>query len=356
MNKPLKLLLVVGVLAFAAAGLYYAMVAPARTGKVAANPPRQNQSGGVVFNDGNPRPPSEIRTAPAAAAPIGQPLDKPADRTDSAPSSGAVAGSSSTTSAPAGFSPVAEPMKPLPNELPGFSPVQADGSPAKPAAAAPVPTGATAPATPAATTPGAPTSTAPASVASKTAPVGAAPTTPSSTATPPAAPAPLPPLPAPAKPAVATSTPAPAKPAAPSTYTVKEGDSIASIWRSISGSERGWEKLLAANPGVDPSRLKIGQVLKVPDAGAATTAASAAPAKAPTGAGSYTVESGDTLSRVAAKTLGDSKRWKEIFEANREALGNDPGSLQVGQVLKIPGKSAGATPSVKAPTGSPAPR
>jgi nucleoid-associated protein YgaU len=193
------------------------------------------------------------------------------------------------------------------------------------------------------------------------APLSAPPSTTASPAAPVAAPAPkpasgldLPPLPtpsAPAKPApVAKTAAAPRS----DTYTVKEGDSIASIWRTVSGSERGWEKLLAANPGVDPSRLKIGQVLKVPDhaasAASETRVASApAPSRAGGSPGSYTVQSGDTLSRIAGKTLGDSKRWKEIYEANRDSLGNDPGALEVGQVLRIPGKAAATKPTATKP-------
>ncbi len=52
----------------------------------------------------------------------------------------------------------------------------------------------------------------------------------------------------------------------------------------------------------------------------------------------YVVVSGDTLSRIAAKVYGDSKRWEEIYEANRAVL---PSSkvVKVGQVLQIPRKN-----------------
>jgi len=128
------------------------------------------------------------------------------------------------------------------------------------------------------------------------------------------------------------------------TYTVKEGDSIVSIWRSITGNERGWEKLLAANPGVDASRLKIGQVLKVPDAAPASpTGTSQSTSTTPTtktsGASTYTVEGGDTLHRIANKVYGDSKLWNQIYEANKSTIGSDPAALKVGMKLQIPAKS-----------------
>ncbi len=49
----------------------------------------------------------------------------------------------------------------------------------------------------------------------------------------------------------------------------------------------------------------------------------------------YTIESGDTLSKLAAKFLGEAKRYPEIFEANREVI-IDPDKIFVGQVIRIP--------------------
>lgn len=53
----------------------------------------------------------------------------------------------------------------------------------------------------------------------------------------------------------------------------------------------------------------------------------------------YVVVAGDTLSRVAGKVYGDSKRWPEIYEANRAILPS-PQSMRVGQTLQIPKKSS----------------
>lgn len=50
---------------------------------------------------------------------------------------------------------------------------------------------------------------------------------------------------------------------------------------------------------------------------------------------SYTVESGDNLSKISKQFYGNANRWREIFEANRDQL-DDPDRIQPGQVLKIP--------------------
>ena len=50
---------------------------------------------------------------------------------------------------------------------------------------------------------------------------------------------------------------------------------------------------------------------------------------------SYTVQAGDTLSRISSKVYGESGRWTEIFEANRDLLPS-PNALKPGQVLRIP--------------------
>jgi nucleoid-associated protein YgaU len=63
----------------------------------------------------------------------------------------------------------------------------------------------------------------------------------------------------------------------------------------------------------------------------------ARPAATPAAAGeeNYTVKSGDTLSGIAKRFLGDANAYMEIFNANRNIL-KDPDQIQPGQVLKIP--------------------
>ena len=54
-------------------------------------------------------------------------------------------------------------------------------------------------------------------------------------------------------------------------------------------------------------------------------------------AATYTVKSGDTLSKIAKELLGNAGAYMAIFDANKDLL-TDPNKIQPGQVLKIPAK------------------
>jgi nucleoid-associated protein YgaU len=68
------------------------------------------------------------------------------------------------------------------------------------------------------------------------------------------------------------------------------------------------------------------------EAGGSSTAPTVEPAVQ-----TYTVVSGDSLSKIAKKFYGESNKWKQIFEANREVIKN-PDVIYPGQTLKIPAK------------------
>jgi nucleoid-associated protein YgaU len=66
--------------------------------------------------------------------------------------------------------------------------------------------------------------------------------------------------------------------------------------------------------------------------GPAPTAAPAAPAAS---AKTYTVQPGDTLSKIAKEHLGNAGSYMQIFEANKDLL-SDPDKIKPGQVLRLP--------------------
>jgi nucleoid-associated protein YgaU len=56
---------------------------------------------------------------------------------------------------------------------------------------------------------------------------------------------------------------------------------------------------------------------------------------APADQQSYTVQSGDSLSKIAKRIYGDANKWHAIFAANRDQIKN-PDLIQPGQVLTLP--------------------
>ena len=125
-----------------------------------------------------------------------------------------------------------------------------------------------------------------------------------------------------------------------SEYVVAKGDSLAKIAKKNGVTLKALEE---ANPGVVPTKLKIGQKLVIP-AGGKTSADVSAPmvAGGDTGSASYTVKSGDTLTKIA-KAHGSTV--KLIQEANSLATTK----IKVGQKLKIPSKAEAAAPATPVP-------
>jgi nucleoid-associated protein YgaU len=134
---------------------------------------------------------------------------------------------------------------------------------------------------------------------------------------------------------------APAAPTAGTTqYTIKSGDTLEGIARAQMGDGQKWQLIAAANPGLDPKALKIGQKITIP---ASTTTASKDKAAAPAGSSTaapntYTVQKGDTLIELSRKFYGNDAEWKRILEANATTLKGDAKAIAPGMKLVIPAK------------------
>ena len=65
---------------------------------------------------------------------------------------------------------------------------------------------------------------------------------------------------------------------------------------------------------------------------------------APAAAAEYTVQSGDSLWKIAREQLGDGTRWGELYEANRDTI-RDPRLIYAGQVLQVPDRPEADVPA-----------
>ena len=73
-------------------------------------------------------------------------------------------------------------------------------------------------------------------------------------------------------------------------------------------------------------------VAKVNDDNLKVAGGAAAPAAPST---YYTIQSGDSLSKIAKEKYGDASAYTKIFEANREVI-EDPDKIYPGQQIRIP--------------------
>ncbi len=150
-------------------------------------------------------------------------------------------------------------------------------------------------------------------------------------------------LPAPSRvlpsqpPAVRTAPARPATPIAPAVasnaklnaVTVKAGDSLWKLAQRNLGHGVRWSELLPLNPGIrDPDHIQAGSRIYLPPA--------VSPGRPAT---KFTVQNGDTLSKIAQTQFGHASLWSCIARANPVIL--DANFIHEGQVLLLP---AGCTP------------
>jgi len=89
------------------------------------------------------------------------------------------------------------------------------------------------------------------------------------------------------------------------------------VWDQIKLVDAGYDKDLICDIGFDAAK------------------AAAAAAGGGSGADSYEVRAGDSLSKISKQFYGDPNEYMRIYYANRDKL-RDPDHIQVGQKLTIP--------------------
>jgi len=139
-------------------------------------------------------------------------------------------------------------------------------------------------------------------------------------------------------------------------YVVQPDDNFWSISKKVYGDPAYYRALFAYNSDRYPHAedVRAGSVLDVPPAEAlkqrypelvaGAVAADGRPADAMLAGGrpvaaaqaTYTVREGDTLFDIARRQLGKASRWTEVYELNRQALGENLENLRPGTQLVLP--------------------
>lgn len=155
---------------------------------------------------------------------------------------------------------------------------------------------------------------------------------------------------------VVTNSPAPTAPTAPAkkvatakaktssytVYTVEAGDTLTAIAGVWFKDTNKWKEIVAVNPGLSASNLKVGQKINLPakSGSSSTKVASATKTSASTvtADNQHVVTAGETLASISDKAYGNRTNWKKIYEANKSVIGSNPSTLKVGMKLTIPAK------------------
>jgi LysM repeat protein len=162
------------------------------------------------------------------------------------------------------------------------------------------------------------------------------------------------------------------------THTIQKGDMLGTIAKKYGVSVKAIE---TANPGLDPTRLKINSTIKIPastltpgtpsfagstpsntstlssaptpwspstpttPATAGLSSGNRTPVRTAGAAGtsriaarpgsSYTIKRGDSLTTIAVAVYGDKAAWRRIYRANRGEL-TDANTIPVGTTIRLP--------------------
>jgi len=125
-------------------------------------------------------------------------------------------------------------------------------------------------------------------------------------------------------------------------YTILSGDTFSSIAIALYGAETYWVDIAQANPLIDPTRLKVGQTIRLPGMDQIQRAATEPVPRAPGNTFTHVVRPGDSLSTIAQRYYSDSELWRVIFNTNRDVIGSKPERLKAGVTLIIPPAPQGA--------------
>ncbi len=143
----------------------------------------------------------------------------------------------------------------------------------------------------------------------------------------------------------------------PSHTEVRRGEGLYQVAERVWGDGERWPELWEANKGrMMPGgvrfngSLREGWVLEVPGGKLPVQGRESAPPRW------YTVQARDAqtgLRGIAERYLGDEMRWREIYELNRDVIGENPDIIHAGQKLELPAhdEETRANRAAKASTG-----
>lgn len=141
----------------------------------------------------------------------------------------------------------------------------------------------------------------------------------------------------------------------PGTYKVEKNDTLEAIAKKLYKDRAYVDDILAANAGLNPTKMFVGQEIKIPPMSSKATAdvvkapqkpeASGKPVVPPPGDGAglakepsdktYTIQPGDSLIKIARNQCGGISKVNAIKALNKGVI-TDPDHLPVGKSIRLP--------------------
>lgn len=161
------------------------------------------------------------------------------------------------------------------------------------------------------------------------------------------------------------------------THVIQSGDTYSSLAVKYLGHSKYANLIAKANPNVDPRRLRLGAKLNIPPVpeaaissafteskeAARSTTTSVKPLTATTtkriadpipADRSYKVTANDSWSSLAKQCFGDSSRWIELYELNKERVPRDRSfALPIGTIIELPAGARITKPAEDKATAKP---
>lgn len=132
-------------------------------------------------------------------------------------------------------------------------------------------------------------------------------------------------------------------------YTVREGDTLYGLAKEFYGDGSKWNLIYEANKSLvkNPEELQVAAVITIPRQSERRAAVSDRKGDVKSNESEdkqkkilkYTIQEGDTLTRIAEEHLGDGDRYEEIIDANEGRI-SDPDTLHPGKVILVPVKGS----------------
>ena len=120
----------------------------------------------------------------------------------------------------------------------------------------------------------------------------------------------------------------------PIIHRTGQGENLWRIAQEYYGSGYNWVDIAQTNSLRNADFLLVGQELLIPDVAVRWPETDLVDDEARVN--TYTVQSGDSLWKIAVAVYGDGYQWTNVYEANEATIGSNPGLIYAGQVLVMP--------------------